>query len=151
MEITKKGLYAIRGMVDLAVSSQHKPVPLSNVAVRQEISQHYLEQLFVKLRRGGLVSSVRGPGGGYLIARPLHKITIRDILGAVDESIVPASCVDVDDSCHRIDSCIVRLVLQEVASRIAEVLESITLEDLCRESATTTGEKTVGHTYTFSI
>lgn len=151
MEISKKGLYGIRGIVDLALSSQGRPIPLSNVAVRQEISQHYLEQLFMRLRRAGLVSSVRGPGGGYMIARELHDITIRDILEAVDESIAPTGCVEVDDSCHRIDYCVVRMVMQKLAIQIAESLESITLEDLCREALAMMGETTVEHTYTFSI
>jgi len=151
MEISKKGLYAIRGIVDLALNSQDRPIPLSNVAVRQEISQHYLEQLFMRLRRAGLVRSVRGPGGGYMIAQELRNITIRDILEAVDESIVPAGCVEVDDSCHRIDYCVVRMVMQELATQIAESLESITLEDLCRKASAMAGETTVEHTYPFSI
>lgn len=151
MEISSKGLYAIRGIVDLALHSQDRPIPLSNVAVRQEISQNYLEQLFVRLRRAGLVSSVRGPGGGYLPAQGLNKITIRDILEAVDESIIPASCVGVEDSCNRIDSCAVRLVMQKLAAQIARVLEAITVEDLCREAAAMTGETTLEHTYEFSI
>jgi len=151
MEISSKGLYAIRGIVDLAMHSRDKPVPLSNVAVRQDISQHYLEQLFVRLRRAGLVASVRGPGGGYLPAQDLDKITIRDILEAVDESIIPASCAEVGDSCNRIDSCVVRLVMQKLADQIARLLESITLGDLCKEAAALMGETPLDHPYNFSI
>ncbi|MBM3581204.1 MAG: Rrf2 family transcriptional regulator, partial [Alphaproteobacteria bacterium] len=87
MKLSTKGRYAVMAMVDLASNSRGKPVALADVASRQEISLSYLEQLFSKLRRGGVVKSVRGPGGGYLLARPESETRVSDIILAVDEPI----------------------------------------------------------------
>ena len=87
MRLSTKGRYAVMAMVDLATHSDGKPVALADIADRQEISLSYLEQLFGKLRKGGLVKSVRGPGGGYLLAREAGETRVSDIIMAVDELI----------------------------------------------------------------
>ena len=114
MRISAKAHYAVRAMLDIASSPQNYPIPLSSISVRQEISLHYLEQLFMKLRKSKLVKSVRGPGGGYLMAKKAGQISIGDIFRAVDESISPAECVDTGnfdgDPCNRVDSCVTRLL-----------------------------------------
>ena len=92
MKLSTKGRYAVMAMVDLARHAQAKPVSLSDIAARQEISLSYLEQLFARLRRAGLVKSVRGPGGGYTIARDLDKVTVADIIKAVDEPLDATQC-----------------------------------------------------------
>ncbi len=92
MKLSTKGRYAVMAMVDLAVNSNGRPVSLADIADRQEISLSYLEQLFAKLRRGGLVNSVRGPGGGYLFAREIGDTRISDIILAVDEPIRATRC-----------------------------------------------------------
>jgi Rrf2 family iron-sulfur cluster assembly transcriptional regulator len=92
MKLSTKGRYAVMAMVDLACHCRGTPVSLADIAERQEISLSYLEQLFAKLRRGGLVRSVRGPGGGYLPARPLDETRISDIILAVDEPIRATRC-----------------------------------------------------------
>jgi Rrf2 family iron-sulfur cluster assembly transcriptional regulator len=92
VKLSTKGRYAVMAMVDLARHSGGKPVALGEIATRQEISLSYLEQLFGRLRRGGLVKSVRGPGGGYLLARPLDDTRISDIILAVDEPIKATRC-----------------------------------------------------------
>lgn len=92
MRLTTKGRYAVMAMADLAKYASGKPVSLADIASRQEISLSYLEQLFARLRRGGLVKSVRGPGGGYLLARELDKTRISDIILAVDEPMVATRC-----------------------------------------------------------
>ena len=84
MKLSTKGRYAVMAMVDLACHCRGAPVSLADIAQRQEISLSYLEQLFARLRRGGLVRSVRGPGGGYLPARPIEETRISDIILAVD-------------------------------------------------------------------
>ncbi len=99
MRLTTKGRYAVTAMVDLAAHSRGKPVALAAIAGRQSISLSYLEQLFAKLRRAGLVGSARGPGGGYLLVRDPRETRIADIVHAVDEAIaldtaVPAACAD---------------------------------------------------------
>src|ERR1700704_7198994 len=92
MRLSTKGRYAVMAMVDLAKHSGGNPVSLAEIAERQEISMSYLEQLFAKLRKGGLVKSVRGPGGGYLLAYPLEESRISDIILAVDEPIRATRC-----------------------------------------------------------
>ena len=92
MKLSTKGRYAVMAMVDLAESSKDRPVALADIADRQEISLSYLEQLFGKLRKGGLVRSVRGPGGGYLLARNATETRVADVILAVDEPIRATRC-----------------------------------------------------------
>lgn len=92
MKLGTKGQYAVMAMVDLAQSDHNHPVTLSEMAERQEISLPYLEQLFAKLRRHGLVKSVRGPGGGFVLSKPAQDIYLADIMTAVDESIQTTRC-----------------------------------------------------------
>ena len=92
MRLSTKGRYAVMAMVDLASSSKGGPIALADIAERQEISLSYLEQLFARLRKGGLVKSVRGPGGGYLLAHPADEMRISDIILAVDEPIRATRC-----------------------------------------------------------
>jgi Rrf2 family iron-sulfur cluster assembly transcriptional regulator len=92
VKLSTKGRYAVMAMVDLATNSEGRPVSLADIAERQEISLSYLEQLFAKLRRGGLVNSVRGPGGGYLLARDADDTRVADIILAVDEPIRATRC-----------------------------------------------------------
>ena len=96
MKDSSKARYAVAALVDLACQPSHQPTTLAAIAKRQDISVSYLEQLFAKLRMGGLIKSVRGPGGGYVLARASHEITIADIYGAVfeagdAESVLPSS------------------------------------------------------------
>src|SRR6185437_16016816 len=97
MRLSTKGRYAVMAMADLAghaaeAEVQARPVALADIAERQDISLSYLEQLFAKLRRGGLVTSVRGPGGGYRLSRPSSELRIADIIVAVDEPIPATRC-----------------------------------------------------------
>ena len=87
MRLTTRGRYAVTAMLDLALHDRGAPVALADIAERQDISLAYLEQLFVKLRRGGLVESLRGPGGGYRLARPASQIRVAEVLEAVDETV----------------------------------------------------------------
>jgi Rrf2 family iron-sulfur cluster assembly transcriptional regulator len=90
MRLTSKGRYAVRAMLDLTINSKGNPVRLQEISKRQAISLHYLEQLFRKLRTGSVVKSVRGPGGGYVLARSMDEISIKDVLNSVGENINPA-------------------------------------------------------------
>ncbi len=92
MKLSTKGRYAVMAMVDLDIHSDNKPISLADIAERQEISLSYLEQLFAKLRRGGLVKSVRGPGGGYLLAHAGEETRISDVILAVVEPIRATRC-----------------------------------------------------------
>lgn len=155
MKVTTRGRYAVRAMIDLAYHSMEHPVSLATIAVRQDISQHYLEQLFVRLRRAGLVRSVRGPGGGYFLGKEPGKISVRDIFVAVDEPLSPVECIKWGDPdqepCDRLDECVSRVIWKKVADQVAMALDSISLEDLCREREKLDKSKVLSHTYGFNI
>jgi Rrf2 family iron-sulfur cluster assembly transcriptional regulator len=120
-------------MADLAYHSRGKPVALAEVADRQEISLSYLEQLFGKLRRGGLVASVRGPGGGYLLAREPQQMRIADIILAVDEPIKATRCTPGSPrGCHSHKGrCLTHDLWEELGNQIYLYLSSVTLADVC--------------------
>jgi Rrf2 family iron-sulfur cluster assembly transcriptional regulator len=120
-------------MADLAYHSRGKPVALAEVAERQEISLSYLEQLFGKLRRGGLVASVRGPGGGYLLAREPQQMRIADIILAVDEPIKATRCTPGSPrGCHSHKGrCLTHDLWEELGNQIYLYLSSVSLADVC--------------------
>jgi Rrf2 family iron-sulfur cluster assembly transcriptional regulator len=134
MRLSTKGQYAVRAMVDLAYYSKDRPVTLQDIANREDISINYLEQLFAKLRRNGIVNSVRGPGGGYVLARGAEQIRIGEIIEAVEESLVPVACVEGEGGCTRIDKCVTFKLWKGLGDRIKEFLNSITVGDLCEDA-----------------
>ena len=133
MKLSTKGRYAVMAMVDLACHCRGAPVSLADIAQRQEISLSYLEQLFARLRRGGLVRSVRGPGGGYLPARPIEETRISDIILAVDEPIRATRCpVGTGTGCKRDKSrCLTHDLWEELGNQIHLYLSSVSLADVC--------------------
>ena len=133
MKLSTKGRYAVMAMVDLAHHSSGKPVALADVAERQEISLSYLEQLFGKLRRGGLVKSVRGPGGGYLLSRDATDLRISDIILAVDEPINTTRCAPGSPTgCHSLKGrCLTHDLWAELGNQIYLYLSSVTVADVC--------------------
>jgi Rrf2 family iron-sulfur cluster assembly transcriptional regulator len=133
MKLSTKGRYAVMAMVDLACHCHGAPVSLADIARRQEISLSYLEQLFARLRRGGLVRSVRGPGGGYLPARPIEETRISDIILAVDEPIRATRCpVGTGTGCKRDKSrCLTHDLWEELGNQIHLYLSSVSLADVC--------------------
>ena len=134
MRMSTKAQYAVRAMVNLNLYSDGSPVTLRDISLRESISLTYLEQLFVKLRRGKIVKSVRGPGGGYLLARPAHEIQVDQIIDSVEESLVPVSCMDQKNGCVCDDHCVTHNVWHGLAERIRYFLASITLADLTEEA-----------------
>ena len=132
MKLSTKGRYAVMAMVDLAKQSTGSPIALADVADRQEISLSYLEQLFGKLRRGGLVNSVRGPGGGYLLSRAPDDIRISDIIVAVDEPIQTTRCSPGSPAgCKANKSrCLTHDLWEELGHHIYFYLSSTSLEDV---------------------
>lgn len=133
MKLSTKGRYAVMAMADLALNSKGKPTSLADVAERQDISLSYLEQLFGKLRKGGLVKSVRGPGGGYLLSRAAKELRIADIILAVDEPIKTTRCKPGSpEGCHQDKSrCITHDLWEELGNQIYLFLSSVTLADVC--------------------
>ncbi|MBL4615967.1 MAG: Rrf2 family transcriptional regulator [Magnetovibrio sp.] len=131
MKLSTKGRYAVMAMADLGKFDPGKPVALADVAERQEISLSYLEQLFGKLRRAGLVKSVRGPGGGYLLARVTSEIRISDVIAAVDEPINATRCTNAE-GCHSDKArCLTHDLWQALSYQIHLYLSSVTLADVC--------------------
>ena len=128
MRLTTKGRFAVTAMIDLALNSGEGPVTLAAISERQKISLSYLEQLFGRLRRYGLVESVRGPGGGYCLARLDADITIADVVRAVDEMLDATQCGGLQN-CRQAQRCMTHELWSTLNDRIYEFLSSVTLAD----------------------
>ena len=129
MRLTTKGRFAVTAMVDLALRQNRGPVTLAAISERQHISLSYLEQLFGKLRRASLVSSVRGPGGGYNLAQPAAGITVADIVTAVDEAMDATQCGG-KENCHDDKRCMTHDLWATLNEKMNDYLSSVTLADV---------------------
>ena len=129
MRLTTKGRFAVTAMVDLAMRQTRGPVTLAAISERQRISLSYLEQLFGKLRRHKLVTSVRGPGGGYNLARTPQSITVAEIISAVDEPLDATQCVG-KENCHDDRRCMTHDLWATLNEKMHDYLSSVTLGDL---------------------
>src|SRR3954462_3765516 len=129
MRLTTKGRFAVTAMVDLAMRHTRGPVTLAAISERQHISLSYLEQLFGKLRRHTLVSSVRGPGGGYNLAQPAQDISVANIVTAVDEPLDATQCGG-KENCHDDKRCMTHDLWATLNEKMQEYLSSVTLADL---------------------
>ncbi len=133
MRLTTKGRYAVTAMLDLALHEGGGPVSLSDISGRQEISLSYLEQLFARLRRSGLVSSVRGPGGGYRLQRPGAEISVASIIDAVNESYEATACQG-KGGCQQGEICLTHTLWNDLSEQIHSFLNGITLGELVARS-----------------
>ena len=129
MRLTTKGRYAVTAVLDLAFHQKDGPVSLAAISERQHISLSYLEQLFAKLRRNDVVSSTRGPGGGYKLKRDASDISVSDVILAVDEDCQMAKCDDVD-SCNGDYQCLTHDLWQELSDEIRSFLDGISLAEV---------------------
>lgn len=129
MRLTSKGRYAVTAMLDVALHSQEGPVPLADISERQGISLSYLEQLFSRLRKNGLVASVRGPGGGYLLGKDADNIAVGAVITAVDESVDATRCLG-KEGCQGGDRCLTHALWRDLSERISGFLNNITLAEL---------------------
>ena len=129
MKLTTKGRFAVTAMLDLAMRQNRGPVTLAAISERQHISLSYLEQLFGKLRRAKLVSSVRGPGGGYNLAQGPQQITVADIVTAVDEPLDATQCGG-KENCHEEKRCMTHDLWATLNEKMYDYLTSVTLADL---------------------
>ncbi len=132
MRLTTKGRFAVTAMVDLALRHGEGPVTLSEISQRQKISLSYLEQLFGKLRRRGLVDSVRGPGGGYCLAKDTQQISVADVILAVDEPIDTTQCAG-QENCKEDDKCITHDLWMKLNEHIFDFLGAVTLKQMVDE------------------
>ncbi len=129
MKLTTKGRYAVTAMLDLTLHHDQGPINLSEISSRQGISLSYLEQLFSRLRKQGLVSSSRGPGGGYMLGRSSTEISIADVIRAVDETVDATRCHG-KKNCHGEDRCLTHELWEELSQQITSFLSNITLASL---------------------
>lgn len=134
MRLTTKGRYAVTAMLDLAIHYKDGPITLADISKRQGISLSYLEQLFSRLRRRGLVSSVRGPGGGYRLARPAVEIAVIDVITAVDEDVDIRKCGGLGN-CQDNDTCLTHELWCDLSAQIQDFLSNISLGQLVERNA----------------
>lgn len=129
MKLSTKGRYGVKAMVDLAINYGKEPVSIKSISERQKISEYYLEQLFSSLRKSGLIKSVRGASGGYILDKEPKDITVYEVLEVLEGPIEISNCLE-DGSCNNIDCCATRIVWKKIKESIDSVTTSITLQDI---------------------
>ena len=134
MRLTTKGRYAVTAVLDLALHQDNGPVSLAAISQRQCISLSYLEQLFAKLRRNQIVSSTRGPGGGYTLTNTIDEVSVSDIILAVDETCKVVDC-DENDGCQNNYQCLTHDLWQELSNEIRTFLDGISLAEIMSQEA----------------
>lgn len=136
MKLSTKGRYGLRAMLDMALHADDGPITVHSIAERENLSDRYLEQLLVPLKKVGLVKSLRGAQGGYVLGKEPKDITVGEIIRALEGPIAPVDCVSEDhpENCVRADHCVTRLIWTKLRDSMAEVLDSYNLEDLIKES-----------------
>lgn len=130
MKLSTRGRYGTMALLDLALHWGNKPVPLKDIARRQNISLHYLEHLVTPLIAGGIIGSTRGSRGGVQLIKPPHKVKLSEVIHLLEGSTAPVECINNPKSCSRYDSCVTRDTWNEMKKAIDGVLESTTLQDL---------------------
>lgn len=145
LKLSTKGRYGVKAMFDLAQHVGEGPTSLKSIAERQSISEHYLEQLVSGLRKAGLVKSIRGAQGGYLLGRDPDKIRIGDIIRVLEGPIAPVDCVAEEDPeiCSRAEFCVTRTIWEKVRDSIVDVLDSITLQTLLEDAKAIESERSL--------
>lgn len=133
MKLSTKGRYGLMAMFQLAMEFGQGPVSLKSIAEKQELSENYLEQLFSNLRRDGLINSVRGAQGGYMLSRDPKEITVGQVLRSLEGHLAPADCL-LEDSCYKEDGCATKLVMMRIKESIDSVVDSITLDDMVEDT-----------------
>lgn len=134
MKLSTKGRYGVKAMVDLAIHYGDTPVSIKTISKRQNISEYYLEQLFSPLRKAGLIKSIRGAQGGYVLNKTPDQIKVSDVMYVLEGPIEIAECIE-GVECNNIDCCATRLLWEKIKNSIDEVMESITLQDIANDYA----------------
>lgn len=132
MKLSTRSRYGVRMMADLADHYGKAPVFLKDIAKREDISEKYLSLIVIPLRSSGLIQSIRGAHGGYILAKPPEEITVQDIYGALEGEICLVDCVKNSDNCSRAYTCPTRDVWSHLSEKIKEALDSVTLADLVK-------------------
>lgn len=136
MKLSTKGRYGLRAVIDLAKYSTEEPVSITSISDRQGISERYLEQLMGLLKKSGIVRSIRGAGGGYLLAKNPEDISVGDILRALEGSLEPVDCPGLlpEEGCESSDSCVTKYVWKRINDSINQTVDEIKLDQLVEES-----------------
>lgn len=136
MKLSTKGRYGLRALIDLAQYSENEPVSITSISDRQGISERYLEQLMGMMKKAGLVKSIRGAGGGYVLAGELKEISVGDVLRALEGSLEPVECsgLNPDEGCKAADSCVTKYVWQRINESINHTVDEMKLDQLVEES-----------------
>lgn len=136
MKISTKGRYGLRAVIDIAIHGESDPVSLSDIAIRQNLSMSYLEQLIAKLKKANIVTSVRGAKGGYSLAAPQDKISVGDILRALEGDLSPVNCSEVTENgepCKESEQCITKVVWRRISESINSAVNNLMLSDLLKD------------------
>lgn len=137
MKLSTKGRYGLRAVLDLALNAKGEVVPLSEIAIRQNISISYLEQLISKLRRAGIVTSIRGAQGGYQLARDPKTLSVGEILRTLEGNLDPVNCSEITgegDGCSSSDNCVTKHVWKRISDSISSAVDTLMLSELIEES-----------------
>lgn len=136
MKLSTKGRYGLRALIDLAKYGEQYPVSITSISDRQGISERYLEQLMSMLKKAGLVKSVRGAMGGYMLAKDLEQISVGDVLRALEGSLEPVECSGLhpEEGCKSADSCVTKYVWQRINESISQTVDEMKLAQLVEES-----------------
>ena len=138
MKISTKGRYGLRALIDLAQYSEIEPVSINSIATRQGISERYLEQLMTLMKKAGLIKSIRGAGGGYVLAKEMGEISVGDVLRSLEGNLQPVECAafSEEDSCEASGGCVTKYVWQRINESINKTVDEISLKQLVEESKT---------------
>lgn len=136
MKLSTKGRYGLRALIDLAQYSENEPVSITSISDRQGISERYLEQLMSMLKKAGLIKSIRGAGGGYILAKDMADISVGDVLRALEGSLEPVDCSGLhpEEGCQSADSCVTKYVWKKINESINETVDGMKLDKLVEES-----------------
>ncbi len=144
MKLSTKGRYGLRAAVDLALFAKDEPISINTIAAREGLSESYLEQLFAKLKKAGIVKSIRGMNGGYQLARTPDSISVGDVLRALEGDMAVVDCPDNESECAKFGSCVTKYVWKRINNSINDTMDAMTLQEIVLNSSGLTddsGEK----------
>jgi Rrf2 family protein len=154
MRLSTKSRYGVRAIFDIAYHSGGLPTQIKEISKRQGITPRYLEQIFQKLKRAGILKSIRGPKGGYYLARKIDKINVGDVIRAMEESMVPVFCATAlkgRKKCRRETHCVAQLIWREAGQRLTEYFDSMSIEKMCNMAKELGIEKQLDHRFMYFI
>jgi Rrf2 family protein len=154
MRLSTKSRYGVRAIFDIAYHSEGLETQVKDISRRQEISPRYIEQIFQKLKRVGIIDSKRGPTGGYFLAKRPEEITVGEIIRVTEGGIDPVLCTDPENSSHscgRMNECVTRTVWNEAGNRLKEYFDSVTIRDLCEKAQEMGIKKELGPKFMYYI